>query len=213
MGKKKLYIIGARGFGRETYGLYKECKPNLEDIECVGFLDDKKDALEGFSGYPPIISSVEDFLPSKDDRFICALGDPKWVQYYTEIISKMGGKFISLISPHAYIGEGTIIGEGCHISRWTFISCDIKIGRHVSIGEFSTIGHDVIIGDCSHLGAYTFLGGGVNIGNCVTAHPRVNVIPHKSIGNNAILGAASVIIKSVAPKSTVFGVPAKKIQY
>lgn len=208
---KKLYIIGARGFGRETYGLYKECKSTLKDVECVGFLDDKKDALDDFSGYPPIVSSVEDFIPSEDDRFICALGDPKWVKHYTDIISKKGGKFLSLISPNAFIGSGTVIGDGCHIPGWTCISCDIKIGNHVSVDVFCDFGHDVTIGDCCHIGAYTFLGGGVQMGECVTAHPRVNVLPHKKIGDNAVLGAASVVIKSVAPNTTVFGVPAKRI--
>lgn len=210
---KKLYIIGARGCGRETYNLYKECNPILNDIDCVGFLDDKKDTLDGFDGYPPIISSVEEFIPSEDDRFICALGDPKWVKYYTDIITNKGGKFISLISPHAYIGSGTLIGDGCQISRWAMISCDIAIGNHVYIGVGSVLGHDVSVADYSHLGPNTFLGGGVLVGECVTIHPRVNVLPHKKIGNNAVLGAASVIIKSVNPNVSVFGNPAKKIQY
>lgn len=210
---RHLYIIGARGFGRETYGLYKECKSSLKDVECIGFLDDNKNALDGFTGYPPIISSVEDYIPSDNDVFICALGEPKWVKHYTEIIRKKGGQFISLVSPYANIGSGTTIGIGCHIPGWTSISCDAKIGNHASIGIFCDFGHDVTIGDYSHIGSHTFLGGGVQIGECVTAHPRVSVLPHKKIGDNAILGAGSVVIKSVAPDTSVFGVPAKKITY
>ena len=208
---KKLYIIGARGCGREIYSFFKECSAHLRDVECAGFLDDKTDALADFPGYPPIVSSVEAFEPGEDDVFICALGDPKWVQHYTRIIEAKGGKFISLISRSASIGMNVKIGDGCIIPGWTVISSDVTIGRHVNIGVFSDIGHDAVIGDCCHLGAYTFMGGGSIIGNCVTVHPRVNLLPHKRVGNNAVLGAGSVILKNVSSDSTVFGNPAKKI--
>lgn len=208
---KKLYIIGARGFGREIYNFFLECKPKYPDVECIGFLDDNEHALDGFDNYPPIIGSVENFIPSENDRFICALGDPKWVKHYTEIIEEKGGIFMSLISPGACIKPNTKIGDGCIISGWTAISCDIVLGKHVYVGVFSDFGHDVVIGNCCHIGPYTFLGGGVRIGNCVTCHPRVNILPHKKIGDGAILGAASVVIKNVKAETTVFGVPAKRI--
>ena len=208
---RNLYIIGARGCGREVYNFFKECQPNISDVKCIGFLDDKKDALDGFKGYPPVISSVESFTPNEDDVFICALGDPKWVRHYTSIIEEKGGKFISLISPHASIGRNTTIGDGSIIPGWTVISSDIKIGKHVYVGVFCDFGHDAIIGDCCHIGPYTFLGGGVNVGDCVTIHPRVNVLPHKNIGKNAVLGASSVVIRNVKQGQSVFGVPAKVI--
>ncbi len=208
---RHLLIIGARGCGREVYSLFTECQRHLEDVECVGFLDDKIDALKGFEGYPPVISSVEDYQPNINDVFICALGDPRWIKYYTQIIENRGGKFISLISPYAHIGKNSIIGLGCIISKWSIISADVTIGNHVYIGVFSDLGHDVTVGDYCHIGPYTFFGGNVELGDCVTSHPRVNVLPNKKIGNNAILGAASVVIKNVSENTTVFGVPARKI--
>lgn len=208
---KHLYIIGARGCGRETYGLFQSCKETLGEIECRGFLDDKMDALDGYMGYPPIISSAENYIPKNDDVFICALGEPKWVKHYTEIIENKGGKFISLISPKAFIGQNTIIGDGCIINSLSTISPDVKIGKHVYCGAYTNIGHDVTIYDCSHLGAFTFLGGGVHIGKCVTLHPRANILPHKKVGENSVVGAASVVLRNVMPDTTVFGIPAKKI--
>ena len=202
---KHLYIIGARGCGRETYGLFQSCKETLGEIECRGFLDDKMDALDGYMGYPPIISSAENYIPKNDDVFICALGEPKWVKHYTEIIENKGGKFISLISPKA------LIGDGCIINSLSTISPDVKIGKHVYCGAYTNIGHDVTIDDCSHLGAFTFLGGGVHIGKCVTLHPRANILPHKKVGENSVVGAASVVLRNVMPDTTVFGIPAKKI--
>lgn len=209
---RKLYIIGARGCGREVYNFYKECSSTLPDVRCTGFLDDKKDALQGFEGYPPIVGTVESFTPGPDDVFICALGDPKWVRHYTGIIEAKGGEFISLISPGASIGQNTVIGKGCIVPGWTVLSSDITIGNHVYVGVFCDLGHDVVIGNCCHIGAYTFLGGNVSIGDCVTIHPRVNVLPHKKIGHNTVLGASSVVIRNVKDGQTVFGVPAKVIK-
>ncbi len=208
---KHLYIIGARGCGRETYSLFESCKESLGDIECVGFLDDKSDALDGYNGYPPVIASVENFMPKEHDVFVCALGEPKWVKYYTEIIERKGGKFISLISPKAYIGQNTIIGDGCIINTLTTISPDVKIGKHVYCGAYTNIGHDAVIDDCCHIGAFGFLGGGTHINQCATLHPRVNILPHKQIGQNATIGASSVVVRNVSADTTVFGIPAKKL--
>lgn len=206
-----LYIIGARGCGREVYNFFKECQSHMQDFECVGFLDDYKSALDEFKGYPPIVSSVEEYEPKANDRFICALGDPKWVKHYTSIIENKGGIFISLISQGASIGKNTIIGDGCIIPGWTVISSDIIIGRHVYLGVFSDIGHDAVIENCCHLGAYTFLGGGVHVEECSTLHPRASVVPHKKIGAGAVVGAGSVVVKNVQANTTVFGIPAKRI--
>lgn len=208
---KSLYIIGARGYGRVIYNLFLNCKPYLKEIECVGFLDDKKDALDGFEGYPPIISSVEAYQPQENDVFICALGDPKFVKHYSDIIKSKGGDFISLIAPTVKIDTNTRIGKGCIIHDWTGISCDVTIGNHVSIGMFCDIGHDVTIGDYSHIGSFGCISGGVNINAEVLCHPRVNVIPHKTIGARSIIGVGSVVIKNISADSSVFGVPAKKI--
>ncbi|MCM1518456.1 MAG: acetyltransferase [Pseudoflavonifractor sp.] len=208
---RNLLIIGARGYGREVYNLFLECKSHLNDVECKGFLDDNTCALDGFSGYPPIIDSVERYLPQENDVFICALGDPKWIRHYTDIIEQKGGKFMSLISPDANISKNVKIGDGTIISRWASISCDITIGRHSSIGVFCDLGHGTVIGDCCHIGSFAFTGGGTIVGDGVTFHPRVSVLPHKKIGDQAIIGAGSVVIRSVKADTTVFGVPAKKL--
>lgn len=208
---KNLYIIGARGCGRETYNLYLDCKSSIPDIECVGFLDDNKDILRDFEDYPPIISSVEAYQPQENDVFICALGAPQWIQHYTSIIEKKGGQFISLISPYAHIGRNTQIGYGCIISEWSCISCDVTIGNHSYIGVFSDLGHDAKVGNYCHIGAYTFMGGEAVAEDGVTCHPRVNILPHKKVGKNSIVGASSVVIKNVPSNTTVFGIPAKKI--
>lgn len=209
----KLLIIGARGFGREVYNLFLDCKASLGDVECKGFLDDKADALDGYAGYPPIISSVEDYDVKPEDLFICALGDVNYKKLYADKIIAKGGRFITLIHPSVAIGSNTTIGSGCIILNNTFISCDVNIGDFVTVMHSVVIGHDSSVGSCSHIGVMAFMGGFSSVGSNATLHPGVRLLPHKCIGDNAIAGAGSVIINNVKPNTTVFGAPARKLTF
>jgi len=196
-----------------VYNLFLKCKDNLKDVDCVGFLDDKQDALNGYEGYPPIISSVETYTVKDNDVFVCALGDVRYKRMYAETILAKGGRFISLIHPDVKLGMNTKIGEGCIVRAECNISCDISIGRFVTIMGYSVLGHDCRVGDWSHMGAYTFLGGFSEINEMVTLHPGTRVLPHKKIGSRSTVGAGSVILRNVKPGVTVFGIPAKTIDF
>lgn len=209
---KRLIIIGARGFGREVYNLALDCKIENEVFSIKGFLDDKSDVLLGYNNYPPIISSVENYEVQPDDVFACALGDVNAKIKYIDLILKKGGKFISLIHPSVQIGLNTQIGNGCIIRTTASISCDVSIGSFVTIMGYSILGHDVKIGDYCHLGAYSFLGGFSQLKENVTLHPGAKILPHKIVKKNAIVGAGSVVLKNVNENTTVFGIPAKKIE-
>lgn len=211
---KNLYIIGARGFGREIFELFQECQNSFQDnIKCVGFLDDKSDALAKYSGYPPVISSVEDFIPQKNDVFICALGDVLYKRKYTELILNKGGKFINLVHPKSYVSKKSKLGFGCIICAYTRISCDVIIGNFNTFQPFCVIGHDVRIGNNNHFNTYSFMGGFAQVQNDVTLHTGAIVHPHKTIGSNSIVGAGAVVLRHVKENSTVYGNPAKKLIY
>lgn len=52
----------------------------------------------------------------------------------------------------------------------------------------------------------------VEIGNNVWLASRVTVLPGVTIGDDAVVGAGSVVTSDVAPKTVVGGVPARKIR-
>lgn len=208
---KNLVIIGARGFGREVYNLAMDCIKAGAQMQVKGFLDSKSDALDGFDNYPSILSSVEDYQIEPDDVFICALGDVKYKELYVNKILGKGGEFTTLIHPQAIVGQNTKIGKGCIIRTICSVSCDITIGDFVSIMGFVNIGHDAKIEDWCHIGAYSFMGGGSLLEKRVTLHPGCKILPKKRIGENSIVGAGSVVLRNVKANSTVFGIPAKRI--
>lgn len=210
---KNLIIIGARGFGREYYNGLKLRDDYGKNFVIKGFLDDKYDALSTFKGYAPILSSVEDYVIEPGDVFTCALGDPYYRKKYVDIIKEKGGSFFSIISSKSIIHPNAQIGEGVMISAFCSISSDTKIGDFTTIHPFCNIGHDAEIGEYCEIESYTFMGGGSCIGNHVTLHTRATILPHVKVGNGAIVGAGSIVLRNVKEGITVFGNPAKKVEF
>jgi len=210
---KNLIIIGAGGFGREVYNLAKRCNGYNTDFLIKGFLDDKIDALSEFNYPAKVISSVEDYKPEKDDVFVCALGDVRWKMKCSNIILNKGGEFFSLIHPSTTVMDNVNLGKGLIIMPNVLISNDSTVGDFVTIQAFTAIGHDCKIGDWCQLNSYSFLGGFCELENGVTLNPQSVLLPKLKVGENAIVGAGSVVIKNVKPKTTVFGNPAKVLNF
>jgi sugar O-acyltransferase (sialic acid O-acetyltransferase NeuD family) len=205
---KNLIIIGARGWGREVYHYFHN-EPSDNNLVIKGFLDSDKDALKDAVGdFPPILSSVEDYIIQPEDVFFCAMGESRWRRHYVDIIESKGGKFVSYISPKADVFPTAVIGEGSFITGHSLISDNVSIGKHVLIHSLCTLGHDVIIGDFVTIEAYSFFGGYSEVGDNTTIHVRSTIIRHKKVGSNVSVGAGSVVMRNVKDGVSVFGNPA-----
>lgn len=212
MARKKLVVMGARGFGRECVSHFRLWNGFLDQYEIKGFLDNDPNALTGFSDYPEIIGSVEDYMPEPDDLFVCAFGNVPPRRELIGVIEAKGGKFETLIAPDAFVCSNAIIGRGALIFGCTQVSANAKLGDYVLLHRYVNVGHDVVVGDCSVLESYSFCGGFVNVGEAATLHTRATILPGVKVGDGAVVGAGSVVIMNVRPGEKVFGNPAKKFR-
>lgn len=210
---KNLLIIGARGYGREVFNLATMCDGYLKDYKIKGFLDDNDNALENFQNYPPIISSVEKYEIEDGDIFVCALGSVYYKKKYTELLLQKNAIFINLIHPTTSIYSNVNLGVGLIIFNNVTISCDSTIDDFVTIQANVAIGHDTKIGKWTHINAFSFTGGFTQIEPEVTINTRSTILPNLTIGTSAIIGAGSVVLKSVKSNTTVFGNPARKLDF
>lgn len=212
---KQLLIIGARGWGREVFSTFvNSFMYEKGGYEVKGFLDDKKDALEGLKGdWPPIIGSVEDYEVQPNDVFFCAMGDSYWRKHYAEIITQKGGRFINVVDRIAWINPSASLGEGVYVGPLTMISANVKIGNHAMIQAYCNIGHDATVGEYSSIESYVFMGGYASLGDLSTMHTKSSIIPHKSVGKEGIVGFGSVVMRNVPDGAHVFGNPAVKVKY
>ena len=102
---------------------------------------------------------------------------------------------------------------GIEVPDTTFIGAGFKVihgqglvvNKSTRIGNFVTLRHNTTIGNSKSGGKSPKIGNYVDIGaNCV-------VIGDVEIGENSIIGAGSVIVKSVPPNSVVVGNPGRVI--
>lgn len=208
---KHLIIIGAGGMGRCLYSLSINAKGYQTEFDVKGFLDDNLQALDGFINYPPMLDKIVDYQPDADDVFICSIGDVETKIKVCDIIKNKGGKFITLIHNNSSVGMNSIIGEGTIIDEGVHIDPDVIIGEQCLIQTQAIIGHDSQIADYVRIDTHCSLVGGtiVKRGACIYTHAMIN--HNVVIGENAVVGACSFVMRKVKPGETVFGVPAKPI--
>lgn len=207
MKNKRLLIIGAGAMAREAYQYATE---SLLDFEFGGFLDSRSSALAGFVGYPPILSSVEDYNLSKDDVFLSAIGDPVQRRHYVEAISSRGGRFISIIHPRAYIGRNVSIGQGCIIAPSVAVTCDVTLGNHVIINVQSSVSHDCTLGDYVTVSPGCHLAGGCQLDEGTFLGCHSALIPRTHLAPGIFVAAGAVVVESEQrPNIRLMGIPAK----
>lgn len=207
----RLLIIGAGGFGREVLMWSRDCNECGVDWEIGGFIDSNPNALRGLDVGFSVIGSVEDYQPQSSDVFVCAIGNPSQRRKCVETMLSKGANFINIIHPTAFVGERVKLGTGIIICPYCVLTCDIEIGNFSALNLRSTIGHDARIGEFCQLSASCNVTGHAKLCDEVFMGSHATVLPKVQIGEGAIVGAGSIVISKVKPRTTVFGAPAKRL--
>lgn len=197
--------------GRQVYLFAKNCKGYNKEYVIKGFLDDNPQAMEGFEGFPPVLGSVDGYTIQAEDIFFSSIGDVSAKKRCIKKILDKGGEFISLIHPTAEISEGAIIGRGCMIASKAGVGTVTEIGDFCLIQNNAIIGHDVKIGNFCRIDCNVVLIAGVKLDDDVCIHTSSVINHNVHVGEGAIVGALSFVIRNVKPGTTVQGNPAKRI--
>lgn len=211
---KDIVIIGAGGFGREVKTIIDAINKNTKIYNFLGFYDDtiaKGTLINNF----PILGNLKELndLQATTDVLV-GVGDP--ISKY-KIISSLKNEllhFPTIIHPSVIISDDdVIIDNGCIICAGNIITCNIKIGKFVTLNLMCTVGHDTVIDDYSSFMPSVNISGEVHIEEKVYVGTGAKIINRLTIGKATIIGAGAVVSKSLPEYCTAVGIPAKPIKF
>ncbi len=208
---KKLWIIGAGGYGREIFGMTESALGKGSEWQVAGFLNDITDSLDGFEGLLPILGGT-DYQPQPDDVFICAIGEVPGRKAVGERFRARGARFVNLVQRSAMVSPTVEFGEGIVIEAFSGVGANARIGDFSTILSHVSIGHDAALGSFVQVSPFASILGRTVIGDEVMIGSHAVIFPDVKIGAGAKVGAGSVVIRDVPAGATVFGVPATRIQ-
>lgn len=176
----------------------------------ISFLAQNYSSETQFRGYS-ILDKIESYNVHNDDVLVCALCFPWEKEKYLTPLFKQAATFINVIHPSATIAASAVIGQGNVIFPNATISANAYVSNFVTV-LFSGMGHDTYAGDFVTIGSQCDITGGVKIHRGANIEDGAIIIPHKVIGENAIVRKGSIVVRNVRPNVTVSGNPAHIIK-
>ena len=207
---KDIYIIGASGFGREVAWLIEE----LDEFNVIGFVDDNKEIQDKKINDIPVVGGIPFLIDQKEEtNVVIAIGNPT-IRYkiYEQLKENKNIKFPNIIAKDVRISNSNKLGIGNIICTQSILTVNITLGNFNHINLDCTVGHDVILHDFVTVYPSVNISGNVVVGNYSELGTGTKIIQGKSVTENVIIGAGSVVIKDLIEKGTYVGSPVRKVK-
>jgi UDP-perosamine 4-acetyltransferase len=129
-----------------------------------------------------------------------------------ELAEKQDFDVVPLVHPTAIVAKSVLLGRGCCVMAGAIINPGARIGRNVCVNTGAIIEHDCRIGDHAFIAPGAVLAGGVQVGVGAFVGLRAGVKQGCSLGDESLIGGGAMVVRDVAARSVVAGVPARSIQ-
>lgn len=208
--KRKLYLVGAGGLGREMEFWINLIPRNERDYEICGYIDDNDEALGCNPTDYKVIGNTFNFEYQDGDlAALCITNSIIKEEVFNRLRDKV--EIFTFISPLAKVSKFSKIGKGTIITPNCLVTTNVLIGECVLLNLGSQVGHDSIIGSFSSLMTNVDIGGNCKLGSHVFFGSNSTLIPEKKVNNKIRIGAGSIVINNLNKSGTYFGNPAKKL--
>lgn len=208
--KENCIIVGAGTYG-QVYAEYLK-----EEYNILGFIDDNKEVINTNIGAHQVLGDFEYLLNNidKSTNVFIPIGNNNVRTSLLKKVIELGFKTPNYIHPDCQIHESVQIGKcvyilpGTNIMPLTTINDFVLISMGVNIAHHTIIEEGCFFSQGSNIGASIHFEKNVFCGIASTVMTGV-----KNVGEDALIGAAAVIIRDVPKNAVVVGNPGKIIKY
>lgn len=210
---KNIVIIGGGNQAHYTIDIIeKEGKYNI-----VGIIDSIHEVGSDRFGYK-ILGRQEDIAEIitkyQIQGGLITIGD-NWIRHIVsnQILNLVPNfEFVNAIHPSVIIGNNVKLGIGITAMAGVIFNPKSEIGNFTFFATGAQIEHDCIISDFASVSAGSVTGGYVKLGKFSALTLGVTVLDRLEIGENTVVGAGSLVLKSLPSDVLVYGNPANIIR-
>jgi sugar O-acyltransferase (sialic acid O-acetyltransferase NeuD family) len=209
MKKIDLLLIGAGGHAAACIDVIE----SNGDFNIVGFVGMPSEVGSKKFGYE-VIGSDKDLTAIRERYSNCliTLGQIKSpeqrIKLYDEA-KKAGFAFPSIISHRAYLSPHAKVGEGTILMHDSLVNAGTLIGRNCIINTKSLVEHDSKIGDNCHVSTGAIINGSVVIGDNAFIGSSSTIRNGLKIGSGVVIGMGSTVLSDLDSNTTFFGLDRK----
>jgi sugar O-acyltransferase (sialic acid O-acetyltransferase NeuD family) len=208
-----LVIVGCGGHGREAATIVaavNEAAAGKPHWTLRGFVDDnpaernlRRVERLGLSYLGPV-GWLDDAPPGT--HTVVAIGAPAARRAVAERVRL---PFASLVHPDATLGADLRAGPGLLVFPGARVTTNVVLGRHVHLNQNCTVGHDCTFGDYVSVNPLAAVSGECRLDDGVLVGTTAAILQGRHVGEGATVGAGACVVRDVAAKSVVKGVPAR----
>jgi UDP-perosamine 4-acetyltransferase len=209
MSARRTLLVGASGHAKVCLEILR-ADPTIEVVGCVSV-----DGLANPGLSLPVLGVDEACQDLVKDfgltHVFVAIGDNVLRSEAIRRWTQVGLRLVSAVAPSSVISESAFVGPGSLIGPGAIVNAGARLGIGVIVNSAACVEHDCHIDDFGHIGPGAILGGWTTVGQSTLVGIGARVLLHIDIGANVVVGAGSVVTRSVPPDSTVVGVPGRVI--
>ncbi|MAZ66490.1 MAG: transferase [Kangiellaceae bacterium] len=210
---KNICIIGSSGHAGAAIDVIEK-----EGRYCItGLIDRFREPNEVVHGYP--ILGSEDNLPELCNSLalygvFVAIGDnlvrSRVVEYIKNSCPSL--PFITAVHPSSSLAKNVTVGDGTIVMSGVSVNAGCTIGESCILNTGASLDHDSTMKDFSSIAPGVVTGGNCVIGQASAICIGATLVHNVHIGDNSIIGAASLVLDSMGPYVIAYGSPAKVIR-
>ncbi len=138
-----------------------------------------------------------------------AIGDNALRCRLIDNVKRLGFSLATAVSPAAHLAASCRIHPGAALMPGCCVGSDTLVAEGVIVNTGAVADHDCQLLQCCHVGPGASLAGSVHVQPLAFVATGATVIPNRTIGQSAIVGAGAVVVRDIPANMLAVGVPAR----
>jgi len=205
-------IAGCGGHGRVVLDILI----NAGGYHVVGFVDSNRELIGRRIDGIKVLGHPEDLFALRAafdiECGVVAVGDNGARRSLAHELERAGLRLINAIHPSANLAHNVTLGRNIVVAAGALVCAHCQIGDSVILNTGCIVDHESMIGTATHVCPGSRLAGRVTVESGAFVGIGATITQSLRIGYESVIGAGAVVIRDVAPMTTVVGVPAREIK-